>query len=274
MNSAQKITSFSGLPARIATALFALPLIYLALRVGNPVLAFALIAIGAVASFETFNILKHMGYRFTPMIFVVCGATVVFMGMFNLFTVIIASLMVTGVLTVETILRSRNLDSIRIAFQGSLLLGYVSVPLALLTLLSDRNNGFDWTILALASVFMTDTCAYIFGRMFGRHAMAPTISPNKTWEGAIGGSIFGFITTLVMLRVTNIPWDIEMGVILAISIVIVAQFGDLFESKLKRIADIKDSGRIILGHGGILDRLDSLLPVFALIYYASANWSG
>ena len=102
--------------------------------------------------------------------------------------------------------------------------------------------------------------------------MAPSISPSKTWEGAFGGTFGGITTALFLIFTTAIPWDLMAASLLAVLITVFAQIGDIFVSKLKRMANLKDSWRIIFGHGGILDRLDSLLPVFVLIYCAAINW--
>ena len=103
--------------------------------------------------------------------------------------------------------------------------------------------------------------------------MAPTISPAKTWEGAAGGLLAAIAATIAIIAVapglSNAYWQAAM---LGLGIGVVGQVGDLFESKLKRLANVKDSGVLIPGHGGMLDRLDSLVVVFPLVYYASRVW--
>ena len=112
-------------------------------------------------------------------------------------------------------------------------------------------------ILVMVSMWTCDTFAYFSGRLFGKHKLAPQISPKKTWEGAIGGTLFT-IGLVVWLG----PWAFHTGlvtnVILGIVLSVAGQAGDLFESALKRWAGAKDSSQFFPGHGGVLDRLDSL----------------
>ena len=121
--------------------------------------------------------------------------------------------------------------------------------------------------------FATDTSAYAVGRAVGRRKLAPSISPGKTWEGAVGGlaGAAAAAAALVVL-LDGIESLLLPAVALGLGAGVVAQAGDLLESKVKRLAGAKDSGRLIPGHGGLLDRLDSLLPVFPLVYCASRVW--
>ena len=127
--------------------------------------------------------------------------------------------------------------------------------------------GRNWLLFTLAGTSASDTGAYAVGRLIGRHRMAPTLSPNKTWEGAAGGLI---VSVAAMLAVG--AW-LELGVVfwqylvVAVVVAVVAQLGDLFESFLKRRADAKDSGSIMPGHGGLLDRIDSILFALPAVYY-------
>lgn len=128
-----------------------------------------------------------------------------------------------------------------------------------------------WPLLAiLAVVWVADIAAYVFGRLFGRHKLALTISPGKTWEGAIGGGVAVLAYGVVMRHVfalDNTPlwlWGVGLLGVTMLSIV-----GDLFESLLKRQVGLKDSSQVLPGHGGVLDRIDSLtstLPLVALLW--------
>ncbi|MBR0375521.1 MAG: phosphatidate cytidylyltransferase [Firmicutes bacterium] len=110
----------------------------------------------------------------------------------------------------------------------------------------------------LTVIWSTDTAAYEIGRRWGKHKLAPAISPNKTWEGAVAGLIAGSILGMIAaLITTDAGWFAAWIVSLFISGV--GQIGDLVESKVKRLAGVKDSGNLLPGHGGILDRFDSLL---------------
>ncbi|WP_407307795.1 phosphatidate cytidylyltransferase [Desulfosporosinus sp. SB140] len=145
----------------------------------------------------------------------------------------------------------------------------VLYPVVLLThlyLLRQLSHGVEWTFLTFFLVWATDTGAYLTGRQFGRHLLAPQVSPKKTVEGSLGGLLLSIIVAVLFWRLvhdTSLITYIMLGIIIGVS----AQIGDLFESALKRTAGIKDSGNLIPGHGGILDRFDSLLFALPLVYY-------
>ena len=144
---------------------------------------------------------------------------------------------------------------------GILFLGILYVPLLLahLALLRGLPHGVQWIFLLLVIVMSGDTAAYYTGRSLGKNKLYPLVSPNKTIEGSLGG-LAGSIAGVFIARATFFP---ELGVVdaivLAFLLGLLGQAGDLFESMLKRSFGVKDSGVIIPGHGGILDRLDSIL---------------
>ena len=136
---------------------------------------------------------------------------------------------------------------------------YVAAPaMALLWLRAKNGDGLAWTLLAVAAVVAADICAYFGGRTFGGPKLWPAVSPNKTWAG-LGGAMIG-ATAAVWLLVTRtaVPREVVFGAPL---LAVIAQMGDLFESHMKRQAGVKDSGTLLPGHGGVLDRLDGLVPV-------------
>lgn len=118
--------------------------------------------------------------------------------------------------------------------------------------------GLVWTLWALALVWATDIGAYFAGRAIGGPKLAPKLSPNKTWAGLIGGVALASILAAAMHRAYGLPWRLTLA---TPALAVVAQAGDLYESWLKRRAGVKDSGDLIPGHGGVLDRLDGLVPV-------------
>jgi phosphatidate cytidylyltransferase len=135
-----------------------------------------------------------------------------------------------------------------------------------LYLLCQLPNGIELTFLAVLLAWATDIGAYIIGRRFGSHLLAPKVSPKKTVEGAFGGLLFCLAAALVFWYfIGGASWIVFVS--LAVIIGIGAQIGDLYESALKRSAGVKDSGKIIPGHGGVLDRFDSLIFVFPLVYH-------
>src|SRR5262249_52355640 len=143
---------------------------------------------------------------------------------------------------------------------GTLLLGvlYVGFFIPHVALLREQPDGWRWVLFTVYTAMGSDSGGYFAGRAWGRHKLLPAVSPSKTVEGAIGGLVGGVVIALVC-RAVFFPlghWE-TVGVALAIAIL--AALGDLCESALKRAFGAKDSGWIIPGHGGILDRLDSLL---------------
>jgi phosphatidate cytidylyltransferase len=122
-------------------------------------------------------------------------------------------------------------------------------------------------ITILLTVFVTDTFAYIGGRIAGRHKMSPVVSPGKTWEGFVVGAVAGVLTTFVALYKEVIFVETWRALVLGAVIVAAATLGDLFESLVKRDLGTKDTGRLLLGHGGVLDRIDSLLFAAPAAYF-------
>ena len=119
--------------------------------------------------------------------------------------------------------------------------------------------------LPILATWFTDTGAYFVGISLGQNALAPEISPKKTIEGAVGGLVGSILITVLLALYFNIA--LYDGIILGVLIGVIAQLGDLSASAFKRDSELKDSGDVIPGHGGILDRIDSLLFVFPVVYY-------
>jgi phosphatidate cytidylyltransferase len=118
----------------------------------------------------------------------------------------------------------------------------------------------------LLAVFAADTAAYVAGRLIGRHKLAPRTSPGKTWEGLASGTIAAVLVPFFALYEEGFL-DVTQSLVLGGAIAVAAPMGDLFESALKRDAGLKDTGRLLLGHGGMLDRLDALLFTAVVSYY-------
>ena len=145
---------------------------------------------------------------------------------------------------------------------------YLGLPLAALVAIAWHDGDYDpYLVLGLFIViWVYDTGAYLFGTMFGKHKLFERISPKKTWEGAIGGGIVAVLVATFILghyipQLSAIQW-----LIASILIVVFGTFGDLMESMLKRSARVKDSGNILPGHGGILDRFDSALTASVVFW--------
>ncbi|MFC6995197.1 phosphatidate cytidylyltransferase [Streptococcus loxodontisalivarius] len=137
-------------------------------------------------------------------------------------------------------------------------------------LVNARIDGLDKVFLALFIVWATDTGAYLIGRQFGRRKLLPRVSPNKTVEGSLGGILCALIVSLIFMLFDSsvyAPHNFLVMLILVVFFSIFAQFGDLVESSIKRHFGVKDSGKLIPGHGGILDRFDSLIFVFPIMHF-------
>jgi len=154
---------------------------------------------------------------------------------------------------------------------------WVGAGIGCLLLIRDIPDFGFWAVMAvLFTVFAADTGAFFVGRTIGRHRMAPAISPKKSWEGFVGGVLAAVGMSFVILYkdrddFLTIPESLVLGLVIALAAVL----GDLFESAVKRDLDVKDSGRILGGHGGMLDRLDSLLwagpaAYFTILAFGSA----
>ncbi len=151
-----------------------------------------------------------------------------------------------------------------LAAAGSL---YVGVLGSHLVALRQGPQGFDWVVLAVFGAFATDTSAYLVGRALGRRRLVPHLSPGKTWEGTLGGLALGAGGIVLINWATGLrlpPWEVAP---LALLLPLAAVVGDLAESFIKRGAGVKDASALVPGHGGLLDRLDSILFTSPLVYY-------
>ena len=152
---------------------------------------------------------------------------------------------------------------------------YLGWPMALFLALRGNVMGYGseqfWWVLGLfGMVWANDTAAFVTGHFLGKRKLALHISPAKTWEGFAGGLVWSVIAALVILTLSpvQVPW--YHAVILGVLVAVVSTLGDLAESLLKRVAEVKDSGTLVPGHGGILDRMDSLLFAVMVVFFYAA----
>ncbi|MCC7365646.1 MAG: phosphatidate cytidylyltransferase [Dehalococcoidia bacterium] len=143
---------------------------------------------------------------------------------------------------------------------------YVGVPMAMIVLTRDVEQGRKWVFLGILATFAVDTGAYATGRLFGRHLLAPKVSPKKTWEGAIGGYVAGVAAAFALNALFDTGVPASTLAHFALVFPVLSQLGDLFESWMKRRMGIKDSSGLLPGHGGFLDRLDSVVVVLPFLY--------
>ena len=134
-------------------------------------------------------------------------------------------------------------------------------------LLNDLQGGRDWIYSIIVVVAATDVASYIFGSLFGKHKLVPKISPSKTWEGGIAGLTFAIFASVIVYYLLDLPTNLGLSIVFGVVIYFSALIGDLLESSLKRLVGVKDSGSLIPGHGGILDRMDSILISLFVGYF-------
>ena len=158
--------------------------------------------------------------------------------------------------------------------------GTLVIVAAAIALIDIREQGAWFVIFILGVIWVSDSAAYFVGSAFGRHKLAPRISPGKTWEGAIGAMVFVGLYAVAWIyfskgilpgRLTGPTSGKLMLIAMLLFIAILGVYGDLFESYLKRVAGVKDSGHILPGHGGILDRVDALLPALPVAALMFSN---
>ena len=143
---------------------------------------------------------------------------------------------------------------------------YTGWLLAYLVHLRQLPNGFWWVLLVLVCTWSTDTFAYFVGVNLGRHKLAPVVSPNKSVEGSLGG-VAGSVVAAIIMGLVKHQLPVWHFIVIGLLVGVIGQAGDLLESAFKRMAGIKDSGKLIPGHGGVLDRFDSLYLTAPVLYY-------
>lgn len=284
---------------RVVTAVVLIPLVLLAV-VRAPIWLFATIVgvVALLATREYLDMVRQYGLEpFRPMVYVfavLCMAIAGRLGMLpdpgayllgTFFFVALLLAMASAVL-LALAMRDQELGKALPSAAVSLLaLLYIALPLAAIISLRSGRAGWFLVIYLLIIVWAGDIFAYYTGRTVGRHKLAPRLSPNKTWEGAVASLVgavlmgcvlfrFGPQILSVLARVHLLPGDslvttLPMGwvVLLSAGMNIAAQLGDLVESMMKRGAGLKDSGTLVPGHGGLLDRIDALLFAAPVLWY-------
>jgi phosphatidate cytidylyltransferase len=258
------------LKKRIITAIWGVPLVLLAVWFGEPLSWFTiLIAVwGLLAAMEYQRITGVSGTRPLAAFGLVWTLLFIISPHFNYGLTVPLLLTSAVVLSLAMLLFLPKKDGVFASWawtMGGIL--YIGWMLSLLVEIR-AEAGRNWVYLTLLATFASDTAAYFIGRAFGRHKLAPAISPGKTWEGAIGGLFGAVVICLLFTLPTPVHLPLEYGeaVALGLLISIAGQVGDLAESLLKRNTGVKESGSLLPGHGGLLDRLDSILFAGAVVY--------
>ncbi|HJZ68800.1 MAG TPA: phosphatidate cytidylyltransferase [Blastocatellia bacterium] len=259
---------------RILTALVALPILFYAVWSSSPYFFVALTFIAVVLALsEFYGLASRLGCKQQPVAGYAAAVVVIASFLFEEPVLAVAAMIGLAIVALASALANpdemnKSLVSVSITAFGVI---YIALLAGCLVGVRMIPNLLASKLLTMffAMVMMTDTGAYYTGRAIGRHKLAPRVSPGKTIEGAIGGFIAavatGFLCKLIFFR--EIP--VTHALVLGAAIGVIGQIGDLAESMLKRGSGVKDSGNLLPGHGGMLDRIDSILFCAPLIYYYS-----
>jgi len=271
------------LKKRFLTALWGIPLVVLVIWFGEPWLFTVFIAIwGLLAVIEFFRLVTALkvtplyafGVVWTLLFIVVRNPHVApYIESYFDFNLVIPLLFTAGAIVSLSALLARKqkfnaFPAWAWTFAGIIYVGWL---LGYAVALRGMTDGRAWVFLALFCTFGSDTAAYFIGRAVGKHKLAPSISPGKTWEGTIGGLLGAVGVSLLFLLPTPVSLAPQLSwwqaAILGVLVSVFGQLGDLVESLFKRNVGAKDSGTLLPGHGGILDRTDSVMFAIVVVYY-------
>ncbi|MGH7885760.1 MAG: phosphatidate cytidylyltransferase [Thermodesulfobacteriota bacterium] len=272
------------LKKRLLTAFIAIPLLYLTFYLGSYYFLFFVLGVSILSSIEFFSLSKlQISKLRRTYIVIICTLLILgaFLNPFYLKLFLTLFIIASVIFEFHTTDFSNCLFNLGINLFSLLYFGWMLAHAIILRNISNNdlisayaiefqgisNPGFFFIVLIVTCTFLNDTGAFIVGNKFGKIKLAPYISPGKTVEGTIGGIIFSLggavLTNIIFSNPIPYYWALLYGAVVSAA----AIFGDLFESAIKRGAGVKDSGSILPGHGGILDRFDSLIFVFPCAYY-------
>jgi phosphatidate cytidylyltransferase len=263
---------------RVAIALLLLPVVLWVVGIGGWVFALAIALVLGLCAVEYVLIFRRIGAR-ASMPLVVGGAVALALtraeGGFEHAPLVLASMcllaMTWHLVDYERGAAASGTD-FALTLGGALYLGWIGSYLISLRSLSD---GEWWFLTALPSVWLADSAAYSIGRRFGRHKLAPRLSPKKTWEGYLAGVLAGAASGAALGSLWRLgaapgsPLTLWTGLVCGLLLAIVSPLGDVGVSMIKRQIQVKDSGTLLPGHGGALDRVDSWLWAGVLGYYVA-----
>ncbi|MEL7566359.1 MAG: phosphatidate cytidylyltransferase [Dehalobacterium sp.] len=249
---------------RIISALVGIPLVILLSYMGGNWFFIAVGIIILLGLYEYGNMVTNRGYGMPKISGYLSGLLIISAAVFPDFAAFGVFFLIILLHALFIIMGRAAFDEMAFSFAGILLFAWTLSHLILIR--ETFPQGFYYILLCFIITWSTDTGAYFCGRFFGRHKLSPVISPNKTVEGALGGTLF---CVLVVFALKGFFLNISLHILVSLSVLasFVGQAGDLLESAVKRWAGVKDSGSLIPGHGGILDRFDSLTLVAPLLYY-------
>lgn len=173
------------------------------------------------------------------------------------------------VLASATLVTQRRVEGAATSITASMLgVVYVGVLASYLVVIRRTASGTSLLFAVVLFVAVNDVASYAVGRWRGRHALAPTVSPRKSWEGLVAGTVATLVAAMIVGLALDPPFDRTSGLVLGAVCALAAPLGDLVESMMKREAGANDSGTVLPGHGGVLDRIDGLLVAAPMFFYA------
>ncbi|MGB9678636.1 MAG: phosphatidate cytidylyltransferase [Thermoanaerobacteraceae bacterium] len=252
------------LKTRIISAVVGLPLLFFVIIKGSMFLEFALILLSIFALNEFYNCCKNLDTHPVKIIGYISAILIyIFNNYITDFELI--SLLIIIIMPIMLFNKKYNIKDVSMTLIGIL---YIPVFFLYIMKIREMNHGIYLVWFVFIVSWFTDTFAYFTGVYFGKTKLIPSISPHKTIEGSIGGLLGSIIGSIIFLLIfPDIKLSIYLTVILSLTGSIVAQTGDLVASAIKRNCHLKDYGNIIPGHGGILDRFDSIIFVSPFIYF-------
>src|SRR5579885_3086966 len=267
-----------SLVQRWLTAIIGIPIIVLFAWLGGWWTFAILLLITCLGIYEFHRMMQHAGYH--PVMLVSLALSVLFLlaAMFPRQQLLLLEIGLSASLLVTFPALFARKDHTGSLVDWALTVAipvYLGWPLSCFSLLRGFQLSWPfaqtswWVLVALFGVWGSDTGAFFTGRFSGRHKLAPGISPGKTWEGVFGGLGLGTIAVVLFSVPLGIPW--YLAIVLGILVTIASVLGDLAESLIKRQVHVKDSGQLIPGHGGMLDRIDSLLFAVMVVYFFSLS---
>ena len=249
---------------RTATALVLAPVALGAIVLGHwAVLALASLVIG-VAAYELSQALKPLPFLAA----LGAGSIPLLLSIPYGLTGILAGALLSLPWALFWLAGKSEIRTLRAVLAMLLMALWVGAPLAHLGLFPRSRYGVIFILIAVVGPWISDSGAYFAGRFFGRHLLFPGLSPNKTVEGSLGG-LLATVLVVGFVSLQFLDFTVAKAAVIGAGVSIFSQSGDLFESALKRILDVKDLGHFLPGHGGILDRIDSLLFTAPAVYYIS-----
>ncbi len=266
---------------RVIVGAIGIPLIIISAVIGNEVFLVFCVILAFFCMNEFYNLFEipvnppakltkwFGGLSFHKIVFLLISSVIVICFYFEKFNYVLILYFIMFIFLIfsEVFKKEKHPEAV-----GTWLLSvvYISTPFGLLSLMDTteflNSSGANYAIICLVLVWVSDTFAFFGGKLFGRHKLAERISPKKTWEGSIIGFLFTLVSGLVIWKFFYPDFTFVHWILVTSIVGLFAQLGDLFESNLKRSVEVKDSSNLIPGHGGALDRFDSILFAVPALY--------